>query len=212
MLFRSGEETEDENIREDEEANEPDIKISAESAKQVSLSANVVTRVGTGIVNESKGQDQAEPEGESQVETTVQTETEPAWELFQMPEDGEPEKISDSESIKIEADEENALYGVTFQSRSSLQWAAAAFAARTGTATEVKTFRELKNALEEEGIKLVVLGADIIVKPAADGDWDIFQAIQMTSEKQHHTLNLNGHTITVEDDNLTLVDIKNGAS
>lgn len=212
MTEKSGEETEDENIREDEEANEPDIKISAESAKQVSLSANVVTRVGTGIVNESKGQDQAEPEGESQVETTVQTETEPAWELFQMPEDGEPEKISDSESIKIEADEENALYGVTFQSRSSLQWAAAAFAARTGTATEVKTFRELKNALEEEGIKLVVLGADIIVKPAADGDWDIFQAIQMTSEKQHHTLNLNGHTITVEDDNLTLVDIKNGAS
>lgn len=183
--------------------NDTGSQAAGESARQVSLSANMVTRVGTGTEEQSKEQ---EPAG------TDETETAPAWEIFQMPEGGEPEKISDSESTKIEADEENALYGVTFQSRSSLQWAAAAFAARSGAATEVTTFRELKKALEEEGIKQVVLGSDIVVKPAADGDWDIFKAIQMTSDKQHHTLNLNGHTITVEDDNLTLVDIKNGAS
>lgn len=223
-------EAEDGNVRE-EEADGPDIKVRANSAGQVSLSANVVAKVGTAIEDESEGQDPAGTEAGSQDETAEQAgteaatnldeskqgtgktdETEPAWELFQMPEGGEPEKISDGESIKIEADEENALHGVTFQSRSSLQWAAAAFAARTGAITEVKTFRELKTALEEEGIKQIVLGADIVVRPAADNEWDIFEAIQMTSDKQHHSLNLNGYTITVENDNLTLVDIKNGAS
>lgn len=231
MTEKPAEEAEDGDAREEEEADGPDIKVSANSARRVSLSANVAVRVGTAIEDEPEGQDPAGTEAGSQDETAEQAgteaatnpdeskqgtggtdETEPAWELFQMQEGGEPEKISDGESIKIEADEENALHGVTFQSRSSLQWAAAAFAARTGAVTEVKTFRELKTALEEEGIKQVVLGDDIVVRPAADNEWDIFEAIQMTSDKQHHTLNLNGHTITVENDKLTLVDIKNGAS
>ena len=173
-------------------------KETTEPDGHLSVSANPVTRVGNGRDNSLR---------EEGLSEDTNTGEEPAWEVYHIPEDGEPEKISGNETTRIEADEENALHEVTFQSQSSLQWAAAAFAARAATSGPVTTYGELIQAINESGEAeaVITLGGNIniteadirTVKNLGEGDELPPAAVEIRGEGKKIILDLNGNALSL---------------
>lgn len=201
-------ETDREEKNPSEEGESTDGEAGLEEGERLSLSAKVVTRVGTGNGNEGKSTADTgltEDSDARQKETGEKGEpqAEPEWELYHMPEGGEPEKLSESENLKIEADEENALHEVTFQSQSSLQWAAVAYAARTGTECEVSTYSGLVNAIAGgSGSTLTIkLTGDIEVTeeeiPKTDEEKLPDAAVVIKGKDKNITLDLNGCSLSL---------------
>lgn len=170
----------------------------AESDGYLSVSANPVTRVGNGRDNSQR---------EEGLSEDTNTGEEPAWEVYHIPEDGEPEKISGNETTRIEADEENALHEVTFQSQSSLQWAAAAFAARAAMSGPVTTYEELIRAINESGEAetVITLGGNIQIteadiralKSLGEGEELPPAAVEIRGEGRKIILDLNGNELSL---------------
>lgn len=169
----------------------------------LSLSANTAARVGTGRMPESGNS----PEENQAGETDTPDEEELTWELFHMPEEGEPENLSGNETTKIEADEENALHEVTFQSQSSLQWAMAVFSAKAVTSGSVTTYGELIQAINESGEAeaVITLGGNIniteadirTVKKLGEGDELPPAAVEIRGEGKKIILDLNGNALSL---------------
>lgn len=183
---------EDASVEEDQEDAQPE---EPEESLSLSLSAKTVTRVGTGGGDENPADQQKETDG------TGENQEEPAWELYHMPAGGELEKLSEGENTIIEADEENALREVTFQSQSSMQWAAAAFAARTVAQQEVSTYSTLVNAIKGGDTLTIKLTEDIEATEdeirSQNGGTLPAAAVEIRGESKNITLDLNGHSLSL---------------